>query len=81
MYQLDYNNTSVSPGSIGVGVMPDTDIEELTVIIYEHTEEECEYKIESVEGLYIPQGTENVKIKPEFADTVYSSEEPDDTAE
>ncbi len=81
VYEIDYGNTSVEPKRIGVGIKPDTDIDELSVIIDEYTEEEREYKIADIKGVYIPQGSEYVKISLGFADGITENETPESAGE
>lgn len=67
-YEIDYENTSVKPSKVGVGILEGTEVKELTVVIDKVANEESEYKIVEQDGVYIPSGSRTVTVKPEIKD-------------
>lgn len=64
IHEIDYEAMMENPVTVGVGVLPGVNAEELKVIIDEYTEEETEYEIIEEEGIYLPQ--KNIKLRPVF---------------
>lgn len=62
-YALNEEETEVEPKNITVGISEDTQVEYITVTIDEKAEE-GEYKTDKKDGVYIPDYSKTVTIKP-----------------
>lgn len=81
IYTLDTAGTAVSPSSVTVGVREGGNIESVKAVVDRPAEEEAqEYLLQSADGMYIPQGSETVSIKPSLSskDPAQHEEDIDD---
>ncbi|MCH5211551.1 MAG: hypothetical protein J1G06_00910 [Oscillospiraceae bacterium] len=63
--ELDLSATEVTPSSIEVGILPDTEIMEIIAVITDISSGEAKVELQSMPGLYIPESVvKTIKVKP-----------------
>lgn len=62
--ELDLHATEADPSTVEVGVLPGSDITEVTALITDLGSGETKAELQPAPGLYIPDGVKTVRVKP-----------------
>lgn len=63
-YYLDKANSSINPSSVEVGVLDSCKADKVYADIDKTSEESADFELIETEGMYIPEGSSTVKVKP-----------------
>ena len=61
--EIDISTAEITPSSVEIGVLPDSEITEVTALITDIADGETKAELQPVKGLYIPDDVKTVKVK------------------